>query len=85
MFPILVFDEFVDPEPLYVLQVLLQAHVIVLSISIVNPIYLSAGIRGTFKTKSGILFRRVIDPLAFPEEIRASFIFRPAADALASF
>ena len=78
------FDEFADSLFPDKLQVVHHAHSVVFSVSVVNAIDLFAGILIAFKTKGGIAFCSVVDPRAFFEQISASLVSRPAADASAS-
>lgn len=83
--PVLLPDELADAYCPYALQVLLDAHVEVLLVSLVHAVDPAAGIRGASKTENSVALRSAIDPVAFFEQVCAAFVPRPAAGAFASF
>jgi hypothetical protein len=80
----LFFNKFAHSLFLNVIQVILHAHLVIFPVSIVKVIDSFAGILVAFKTKSGIALRSMVYSRAFFEKIRALFVSRPAAHALAS-
>jgi len=85
VFPDLFLDEFADPVLPDMVQIVLHAHAVILTITGVHAVDALAGIPAAFKAECGVAFRSMVDACAFPEQIFASSISRPAADASASF
>ena len=84
IFPVLFFDKLIDPLCLNPFQIVLRAHAIIVSVSVVHAVDLPAGIPVTFKTKHDVTVCNIICPCAILEQVGAPLVPWPAADALAS-
>jgi hypothetical protein len=85
VFLILFIDKPADPHFLNGCEILFHAHMIVITVTHVNPFDLSAGVLLTFETEGGIPPGNMIDARTFFKQMRAALISRPAAGTLAAF
>jgi hypothetical protein len=85
VFRVLFNDECIDPLYPDFIQIPFHAHVVVFTVPVVDTIDLFARIQAAFGTQHSLASGNImIDSRAFPEQIGAFPIPRPAADTLAS-